>query len=306
MAGPIITSNLQLDLLPMLYEYIGLSYKDYPEEFSHIFTVLKSGEAVERFAKMTGMGLMTAFGETESVTYQDFREFWKQSITHTKYGTAVAVSMEALMDTHSGVILKQKSAGLARSESMIKELLAANYIDNGHTTVNGGDGVPLFSASHPRIDGGTVSNVIAGADMSEKALEDMIRACMNIVDEQGLALAVQPQKLFVARDNYAEAARILLSEGQVYTPDNTINVIKSQGLLPGGYEVNHYFTDQNACLMTTNAVPAEQGLVHYVRLPLTLSADNVFDNDMAKFKAVTKFSFAHKDPLCVFGNPGSS
>lgn len=306
MAGPIVVSSLQLDLLPMMYEYIGLSYKDYPTEFSDIFTVLASGEAIERFAKMTGMGLPTAFGETESVTYDDFREFWKKEITHTKYGQAVAISMEALMDLHSGTVLKQKSAGLARGVAQLKELLAANYIDNGHTTANGGDGVALFSASHPRIDGGTVSNVISGADLSEKTLEDMIRACMNIVDDRGLSLAVMPQTLFVARDNFAEAPRILMSEGQVYTPDNTINVIKSQGLLPGGYKVNHRLTDQNACFMSTNAVAPEDGLVHYVRIPITLSSDNVFDNDMAKFKAITKFSFAHKDPLCVFGNPGSS
>ena len=305
MANIVTVSSIGYDILPEMQSWVGRAYKDFPTEFDKIFTVLSSDRAEETFAKITGMGLPNSLGEAGTVDYDDIRQFWRKTITHVKYGQGVMITRDALDDQKSGLAIEQKGRGLGRGMAKIKELLAAAYIDNAHTTANGGDGVALCSASHPRIDGGTVSNTLsAAADLSEQSLEDSIIQMMGIVDERGLSINVQPQKLIVSKAHAFEVARLLQTVGQVYTPDNTINAIKELGMFPGGSMVNHYLSDADAFYITTDAVDASDGLVFYNRRPMEISADNVFDNENAKFKSIARFSFGHKDPLCIFGSPG--
>jgi hypothetical protein len=98
------------------------------------------------------------------------------------------------------------------------------------------------------------------------------------------------------------ATRLLETELRVSTNNNDINALKSNGSIPGGYCVNHFFTDPNAWFLTTD-VP--NGLKHFVRTPLATGMDGDFDTGNVRYKSRERYSFGVSDPLGIFGASGS-
>ena len=93
------------------------------------------------------------------------------------------------------------------------------------------------------------------------------------------------------------------TEGRVGTADNDINAVRSMGVIPGGFSVNHYLTDTNAWFITTD-IP--NGLKYFVRTPMSTSMDGDFDTGNARYKARERYSFGVSDALGIFGSPGTS
>jgi len=189
--------------------------------------------------------------------------------------------------------------------SYTKQVKAAAVLNNGFTGgVNaGGDGVALFSTSHPLVSGGVNSNTQATpTDLNETALENAVIQIAQWTDERGLLIAAQPRKLVVASSNQFVATRLLETELRVGTADNDINAIKNNGSIPEGYTINHYLTDPDAYFLTTD-VP--NGMKHFVRTPLSTSMDGDFDTGNVRYKARERYSFGFSDPLGMFGSPGA-
>ena len=135
-----------------------------------------------------------------------------------------------------------------------------------------GDGVNLFTASgdgvtggdgHPLVNGGKNSNrPVTGADLNEISLERCSNSNWCMDRRKRLKIAARPRKLIVPSALQFVATRLLESEYRVGTADNDINAIRSNGVIPEGYVVNHYLTDTNAFFLTTD-VP--DGMKHFVR-----------------------------------------
>ena len=98
------------------------------------------------------------------------------------------------------------------------------------------------------------------------------------------------------------AKRLLDTPNRVGTADNDINALKSMGVIPGGYTVNHFLTDPDAWFLTTD-VP--NGLKHFVRAPMSTSMDGDFDTGNARYKARERYSFGWSDPLAIYGSAGA-
>ena len=168
----------------------------------------------------------------------------------------------------------------------------------------GGDGVALFSTSHPLVSGGTNSNPPSTqADLNETSLEAAVIQIAAWTDERGLLIAAKPVKMIVPPNLMFVAKRLLDTELRVSTADNDINAIKQMGAIPGGYTVNHFLTDTNAWFLTTD-VP--NGMKHFVRTPLQNSMDGDFDTGNVRYKARERYSFGWSDPLGMWGSSGSS
>jgi hypothetical protein len=180
-------------------------------------------------------------------------------------------------------------------------------LNNGFTNsavYYGGDGVPLFSTSHPLVSGGVNSNTQSTpADLNETSLEAAVIQIAAWVDEKGLLIAAKPRKLIVPPSLMFVATRLLDTNLRVGTADNDINALKNNGSIPEGYCVNHYLTDTNGWYLTTD-VP--NGLKHFERTALTNSMDGDFDTGNVRYKARERYSFGWSDPLGMFGSPGSS
>jgi hypothetical protein len=185
-----------------------------------------------------------------------------------------------------------------------KQVKAAAVLNNGFSNAYaGGDGVALFSASHPLVSGGTNSNIPSTpADLNETSLENAVIQISLWTDERGLLIAAKPAKLVVPPALQFTATRLLETELRVATADNDINALKNNGSIPGGYTINHFLTDTNAWFLTTD-VP--NGMKHFVRSPLAQSMDGDFDTGNVRYKSRERYSFGWSDPLGMFGSSGA-
>jgi hypothetical protein len=177
-------------------------------------------------------------------------------------------------------------------------------LNNGFSaSYPGGDGVALFSASHPLVSGGTNSNIPSTpADLNETSLENAVIQIAQWTDERGLLIAAKPKKLVIPVQLQFVATRLLETELRVGTNDNDVNALKNNGSVPGGYTVNHYLTDPNAWFLTTD-VP--NGMKHFVRTPLSNSMDGDFDTGNVRYKSRERYSFGWSDPLGMYGSQGA-
>jgi hypothetical protein len=193
---------------------------------------------------------------------------------------------------------------LARGMAYTKQIKAANVLNNGfNSSYAGGDGQPLFSASHPLVSGGTNSNIPSTpADLNETSLENAVIQIAQWTDERGLLIAAKPKKLVIPVQLQFVATRLLETELRVGTNDNDINALKNNGSIPGGYTVNNYLTDTNAWFLTTD-VP--NGMKHFVRTPLSNSMDGDFDTGNVRYKSRERYSFGWSDPLGMWGSQGA-
>ena len=177
-------------------------------------------------------------------------------------------------------------------------------MNNGFTTFNSGDGVTLFSASHPTVEGGTNRNKLeTDADLNETSLEQAVIDIAAFTDERGLLIAARPRKLIVPPALMFVATRLLETDLRVGTADNDINALRNNGSIPEGYRVNHYLTDSDAFFIVTD-VP--NGMKHFVRTPMQTSMDGDFDTGNVRYKARERYSFGVSDPLGIFGSPGAT
>jgi hypothetical protein len=187
-----------------------------------------------------------------------------------------------------------------------KQVKAASVLNNGFTNSSqyyGGDGVPLFSASHPLVGGGVNSNIPATpADLNETSLENAVIQIAAWTDERGLLIAAKPRKLIVPPALQFVATRLLETELRVGTADNDINALKNNGSIPEGHTINHFLTDTNAWFLTTD-VP--NGMKHFVRTPLSQSMDGDFDTGNVRYKSRERYSFGWSDPLGMYGSQGA-
>jgi hypothetical protein len=153
------------------------------------------------------------------------------------------------------------------------------------------------------VDGGTNDNRPAtAADLNETSLEAAIVTIAALTDERGLLIAARPRRLLVPPAGMFIATRLLESDQRVATADNDINAIRSMGIVPEGYSVNHYLTDSDSFYIVTD-VP--NGLRHFERTALETSMDGDFDTGNVRYKARERYSFGVSDPLGIYGSPGA-
>jgi phage major head subunit gpT-like protein len=187
-----------------------------------------------------------------------------------------------------------------------KQVKAAAVLNNGFTNsaqYYGGDGVPLFSTSHPLVSGGVNSNTQStAADLNETSLEAAVIQIAAWTDERSLLIAAKPRKLIVPPALQFVATRLLETQLRVGTTDNDINAIVNNGSIPEGYSVNNYLTDPNAYFLCTD-VP--NGMKHFIRSPLANSMDGDFDTGNVRYKSRERYSFGWSDPLGMWGSAGA-
>jgi lysophospholipase L1-like esterase len=283
----------------------GLEYKRYGEEHKELYETETSERSFEEETKLSGFSAAPVKNEGSAIAYDNAQEAFTARYNHQTIALGFSLTEEAVEDNLYDTLSARYTKALARAMSYTKQVKAAAVLNNGFTGgVNaGGDGVALFSTSHPLVSGGVNSNTQATpTDLNETALENAVIQIAQWTDERGLLIAAQPRKLVVASSNQFVATRLLETELRVATADNDINAIKNNGSIPEGYTINHYLTDPDAYFLTTD-VP--NGMKHFVRTPLSTSMDGDFDTGNVRYKARERYSFGFSDPLGMFGSPGA-
>jgi hypothetical protein len=296
-------AQLLKELLPGLNALFGLEYARYGEEHKEIYETETSERSFEEEVKLSGFSAAPVKNEGSAIAYDNAQEAFTARYTHVTIAQGFSLTEEAIEDNLYDSLSGRYTKALARSMAYTKQVRAASVLNTGFTAATGGDGQPLFSASHPLVSGGTNSNIPATpADLNETSLEAAVIQISLWTDERGLLIASKPRKLIVPPALQFVATRLLETELRVGTNDNDINAIKNNGSIPEGYTINHYLTDTNAWFLCTD-VP--NGMKHFVRTPLQNSMDGDFDTGNVRYKARERYSFGFSDPLGMFGSAGA-
>lgn len=297
-------AQLLKELLPGLNALFGMEYKKYPDEHAEIFEMETSDRSFEEETKLSGFGAAPVKNEGSAINYDSAQEAWSARYTHETIAMGFAITEEAIEDNLYDSLSARYTKALARAMAYTKQVKGASILNNafsGGPTY--GDGKVLCATDHPLVSGGTNSNrPTVAADLNETSLEAAVIQIAAWTDERGLLIAAKPKKLVIPPALQFVATRLLETEGRVGTADNDLNAIKSNGVVPGGYTINHYLTDTNAWFLTTD-IP--NGLKHFTRTKMSTGMDGDFDTGNSRYKARERYSFGVSDPLGIWGSPGA-
>ena len=293
-------AQLLKELLPGLNALFGLEYARYGEEHKEIYETETSERSFEEETKLSGFSAAPVKNEGSALQYDNAQEAWTSRYNHETIALGFSITEEAIEDNLYDSLSARYTKGLARAMAYTKQVKAASILNNGFSAgYVGGDGVSLFSASHPLVNGGTNSNSPSTpADLNETSLENAVIQIAAWTDERGLLIAAKPKKLIVPPALQFVATRLLETKLRVGTNNNDINAIENNGSIPEGYTINHFLTAPNAWFLLTD-VP--NGMKHFERTPLQNSMDGDFDTGNVRYKSRERYSFGWSDPLGIYG-----
>jgi hypothetical protein len=284
-----------------------MEYNRYENEHREIFSEESSDRAFEEEVMLTGFGAAPTKNEGAGVSYDTAQESFTARYSHETVAMAFALTEEAIEDNLYDRLSARYTKALARSMAHTKQVKAASVLNNAFNTTgayNGGDGVSLCNTAHPTAMGPNFSNTPAvAADLNETSLEQGIIDIAGFLDERGLKVAVQARKLVIPKELQFTAERLMKTTLRTATADNDINAIKSMGMVPEGYAVNHFLTDTDAWFLMTDA---PNGLKMFNRSPIKTAFEGDFDTGNVRYKARERYSFGWSDPRGIYGSVGSA
>lgn len=292
-------------LAPGLNEVFNRTVTEVTPVWTELFNTYPMDRAYLEDYSWAGLEGPRAFGEGEPIPLSDPRPGFKTRYVSTKYGNGYRVSREAMDDNLYGGVLESLPQNLVRGARAHKETIAASIFNSGFS-VNGGDGVPLFSTAHPLFGatGGVVSNRFSTArPLSHAALKDALLQAAQNVDDTGVLNPVKMTTLWVPRDLQFVAQEILGTERVPYSSDNTVNVLTNQGLrvvvwdnLTGNGDTSNWFL---------TADKSATKLKYFERYPLQQVAADIEWNMTAKYGIFEAYTFGYSDYIGTFGVQGA-
>lgn len=290
-------------LWPGIEAWFGDSYKDWPTIWEKLVDVHQSDKAFEKFQGITNYGLAGIKDQGGSIPYRDKYQGFPREIINVTYGIGSTITYEMMRyDQYSK--FKAIPTQLAQSVRKTEETVVANVLNNGFSSALAADGLSLFNASHLLVaDSSTTqrNTPATAADLSQTALEQAYIDIGNFVDDQNLPIVVRPQKLIVPVESQHLARKILDTEYEVDSGNNTINPV-SNSRLPLELIVTPWTTDTDAWFIKTDEA---DGIVFTDVDPVMLDRDNDFDTKNLKFSAMRLFGVNPVNYLGYYGSPGA-
>ena len=300
-------AQLAKELEPGLNSLFGLSYDEYNREYEEIFSIEDSNRAFEEEVLITGFGSAPTKTEGQGVSFDNASESYSARYTHDTVALAFALTEEAVEDNLYDSLGKRYVKALAKSMANTKEVKGADVLNNAFSSsFTGGDGKSLIATDHPLSGGGSAANrATSMADLNETSLEDALIDISGFTDDRGLTISVQASKMIVPSELVFVAERILNSNLRTGTSDNDLNAIRSTGVLPGGYSVNHYLTDPDAFFLLTSVTDQGDGLKMFQRSGMETSMEPDFTTGNIRYKARERYSFGFSDWRGIYGSQGA-
>lgn len=301
MAGTIMRSTQFRSIVePILNQAFDGVYDQRTDEYKQIFTEENgTPRAYHEEVVLYGMGAAPILPDGQAITYDEGGQLYVKRYTYDVYGLAFALTKVLVEDGDHIRVGSTMSKHLAQAMDETLETVTANHLNRAFTSgYNGGDGVPLVSASHPVI-GGTQSNVLTSAALSQTSLEQALIQMRQAQDSRGKRIRLTPKKLIVAPSNMLQAEVLLKSVLRVGTNNNDMNVLKNVGLDP---VVISRLTSNTAWFLQSDA---RNGLKVLWRRKLEKATEGDFETDSVRFRATYRFGSGWTDWRAVWGNAGA-
>lgn len=291
-------------LWPGVKRWWGQDYEKHPEECKMVFETDSSEKAWEEDVELSGLGLASVKTEGAGSAYDNMRQGPTTRYTHLTYSLGYIVTEEEFDDGQYEKVASSRTKALGFSMRTTKEVVAANILNRASTSgYTGGDGKVLLATDHPTMDGATQANrTSAFADISEAAIEDMLKLVMKAKNSMGHPIPLKAKRLIVSPDQAFDATRIVKSVLQSGTANNDTNAMREMQVFSEDPMVYHYLTDADAWFITTSA---QAGLTCYQRKNRVIRRESEFDTDNLKVKGIERYSFGWTDWRGVYGSTGA-
>lgn len=300
-AGPIFTSTVATNLLPILSDIIddksdgiegGLVMKRYFEESS-------MSKAYDIDLEMGGTGLASEKPEGSELAIGNIFEGKQTTYYARTFGLKFIVTDEAKEDSQYPEVLKLARRGKRAMYKTVEYDAAAVLSRGWNSSFVGGDGVSLFSASHTLPNGGTFSNNMATPMTPSRQAVSVARAqAQHLVGHDGLIEGYTLKKVLFPSEQYFVWQGICESE---YAPDpgifNEINVVKRMALEP--VEVKYWTSTTTNSIFLTDA---ENGLKWKWRKRPFQKTWLDSDAGVEKFGFYARWVRLWSDARCAIGN----
>ena len=300
------------DILDPAFRTIyGEERKQIPTMYTSIFNILSSDRQSEKDSSASGLSKLVDKAEGAAITYEDPEQGYDVTYTHLTRALGFQVTQELWEDDQFN-IMKRKPAELARSEQRTMEQFAADIFNFGFTAGGGGlasftagDAVALFSAAHPRTDGGADQSNTSTQDLAEDSLEVALVTMRATLDDKGQLQLVKPDTLLVPPALEKEASILLKSTGRTGTANNDVNPYQGAlklvvwdylGSAAGGSDTAWFVIDSNI-----------HKLNFFNRSNRGLEGPEYdFDTKTAKWSIVVRASVGWSDWRGVWGSLGDN
>lgn len=296
-------AQLLKELIPGLNALFGQEYARYEQEHAEIYTEYGSERSFEEDLKITGFGNAPTKAEGSGTFFDAAQEGYTTRYTMETVSMGFALTQEAFEDNLYDSLSARYVKELARSMANTKQIKAAAVLNNGFSTFNTGDGVTLYSTSHPLITGATISNRPTNAvDLNETSLEAAMIQIGKWTDDRGKLINARVRKMVIPIDLTYTATRLLETQLQSGTANNDVNALRVTSAVPEGYAINHYLTDPDAWFLLTD-VP--DGFKYFNRVPISEDSDGDFDTGNMRYKMRERYVFGISDYLATWASPGA-
>ena len=210
---------------PAVKKHFVSNYNENKVDPSLFFSIGTQESKTDTFQNYTETTELSAVGESESYAEDSPIESYGTSLTPTKYGKLITVTLEMQKFAKTKKIYdaaKFHGRAAARTEQKQIASLFNNSTSSSHLSMT--DAVSLGNASHPRADGGTAQSNLTSYTLTDPNLEAAILKFESFRDDRGNLLSLFPDMVVVPNTLRKSAKIILGSEGQSDTSDNNINV----------------------------------------------------------------------------------
>jgi hypothetical protein len=294
------------DMLPVLEEVFRCELQQHPSRREMLFQKKSTSRDIWQSTAMHDLSLLQQVSEGQDYSFTASKQGASKTLKPVKYGLGVSISEEAAEDGKFDEIADLIKK-LAKSARESQEIQAMNIFNNGFSTETTADGVALFSASHTLPSGGTFSNLLTAADLSDTSLEDMLVQFETAqVGDSGIIYSVRPRNLVVHPDNKRLAMELIGSDLRAandgVAAKNNMNSLREDGLRVVS---SPHLTDTDAWFITAEA--QDTGLRIISRKDIetkAAGADAGFVNDSILYKCRYREKIGATEAYGVMGSAG--
>lgn len=231
-------------------------------------------------------GLWSQTDEGQDIDLDDFGEGYVTRVEPMKFGKRLIIP-EELEEDGQYEEAYDCTRMLSRTCDLTQDYDAVGILNDAfNTSVTGGDGQPMVSASHPLRGGGTTaSNLVAALSPSNTAVQTFIIAAEKMPGSNGFISPLKISK-FVGPSNYRfRFKEILKSEKKDDTANNAINALK--GEMSDSYVSVPYMASLVDYFAKTNAM---RGMMWVWRRKPRFRKSNNNDNETKTFTGSARWT----------------
>jgi hypothetical protein len=276
-------------------------YDMQPKQYPELISVLSTDFATDKMMGYEGSGALGQKDEAGMIETTSIAEGYVDVIRQSTYAFNMKVSAEQQRYSDRSVgFTAQIAKFLTRSANLRYENTAVAPINNATATgvYAGGDGKAYAAADHPFKTGGTYSNLLATADMSQDSLKIGIKATVQAKQERNIPAQLTLKRIVAGTDNVFILPELMKSSLDPETANNTYNVFKDYSVKK---VISYYMSDTDAWLIDS------QTETRCLKESMKPKMHNFTDGPTQDYVVgiMTMIGSGHYDSLGTFFNAGS-